>query len=377
MSVEAMSRVWKLDLPHARQAVLLVMADHGNDEGASIFPSTGLIAWKSGYSKRQAQRIIDAMEADGLILQVAEAHGYRPTEYRICWEAAREKPAYEPSKKGRKPRGDKTSPQVGRSDDAPDDASGEGEMSPPGATSRAKRGDTQMSPRTLEPPGEPPTENGPTTSLRSRGELVELSQRLADGIRQNDGKAKVAPESKAWLDPLRLLIDVDRRTVEEVQAVIDFAVEDEFERRVVLSPQKLRKRFGELVQKARASAPATDGPVRIGFRRNGAPTSRSPRAEVVSQFDSAWLATHPSTPELEAEWASIVAEIRASIEDTTFNIWLRPLHLHDAGEELVIGVPGPARGWVQDRFGRLIESAAGKPCQLVVCDCAEQGRRAA
>jgi hypothetical protein len=379
VSVKAMTRVWELDLPHARQAVLLVMADHGNDDGASIFPSAGLIGWKAGYSKRQVQRIIDGMEADGLLIRVADARGYRPTEYRIGWDAATEKPEYEASKKGRKPRGDKMSPQVGRSDVAPDDGLIELEMSPQGATFSPERGDIQMSPRTLEPPGEPPTdeaadaasssENGPIASLRSRRDLTDLSNRLAEGIRRNDAKAKVSPESKAWLDPLRLLLDVDRRTIEEVQAVIDFAVEDEFERRVVLSPAKLRKRFGELVQKAHAASPATDGPVQIGFRRGARPQQV---AQPASVFDSAWLAAHPTTPELDALWAPIADELRGSVDESTFRIWLSGLHLHAAGEQLVIGVHGHAKGWVQDRFGRLIEGAAGRPYELVVCGCEPQ-----
>jgi DNA-binding Lrp family transcriptional regulator len=370
MSIEAMSRVWKLHLPRSKQGVLLAMTDHGDDKGASIFPSTGLIAWKCGLSERQVQRLIREMEVDGLLVRVAEAHGHRPTEYRVEWSAAIEKPEYraEDRRKARERRGVNLTPQEGRHADAPSDSSSQSEMSPPGTTSQGHRDDTQMSPRTLDPPGEPPVENGPTSSLRSRDDLVELSNRLADGIRQNDGKAKVAPESKTWLEPLRLLLDADCRSVEEVQAVIDFAVEDEFERRVVLSPQKLRKRFGELVQKAHAAAPTTDGPVQIGFRRDAGPR-RSARAQATAEFDPAWLAAHPRTPELDAEWTPIADELRASVDESTFRIWLGGLHLHDAGEQLVIGVHGHAKGWVHDRFGRLIEAAAGKPYRLVVCAC--------
>jgi hypothetical protein len=210
------------------------------------------------------------------------------------------------------------------------------------------------------------SENGPTMSLRSRRDLTDLSHRLAEGIRRNDAKAKVSPLSKTWLDPLRLLVDLDGRIVEEVQAVIDFAVEDEFERTVVLSPAKLRKRFGELVQKAHAAAPATDGPVQIGFRRVA---RTQPLVQAASEFDATWLAAHPTTPELDALWAPIADELRASVDESTFRIWLQSLHLHDAREQLVIGVHGHAKGWVHDRFGRLIEVAASRPYRLVVCGC--------
>jgi hypothetical protein len=376
MSVEAMTRVWKLDLPHARQAVLLVMTDHGNDDGESIFPSTGLIGWKCGYSKRQVQRIVDGMEEDGLLVRVAEAHGYRPTEYRVGWDAAQEKPEYKPSKKGRKRRGDNVSPHVGRSDDAPSEASGEGEMSPPGATFPAERGDTQMSPRTLNhqenqtgEAGKPasPSEDRQTASPGPRRELIELSTRLAEGILRNDGKAKVKPESTTWLDPIRLLIDRDGRTVEEVRGVIDYCVTDEFNRKHMHSPAKMRERFTELRMKAieaRMIDPENVGPMK--FRRS--PAARPPHT--VTDCPTA-------PPELQAEWSLATAELRQSVEESTFNVWLAGLHPHESSAgRLVLGCPPHARVWVRDRFGRLIESAVGRPVEIVGCAGAQEARAA-
>lgn len=249
--------VWKLKLKHPQQAVLLAMADHSNDEGGDVYPSAGLIGWKCGYSKRQVQRIIDGMEASGLLELVAEAHGWRPTEYRICFEVAEAKAPYKPSKKG---RGAKVSPQdpgaTGRQDDAPPSSASKSGMSPPGATSTSDRGAIQVSPRTLEPSKEPPSGEDQPTAALLRDELVGLSNRLADRIRANDSKATLAPESEGWLKPLRLLVDRDGRSVEEVERVIDWCQNDEFWRSNILSPRKLREKFTQLTLHMSRSGPA-------------------------------------------------------------------------------------------------------------------------
>jgi hypothetical protein len=62
----------------------------------------------------------------------------------------------------------------------------------------------------------------------------------------NDPKAKVEPESKRWLDSARLLVDTDGRHFEEALAVLEWSQRDEFERTVVLSMPKFRKRYPQL-----------------------------------------------------------------------------------------------------------------------------------
>lgn len=98
-----------------------------------------------------------------------------------------------------------------------------------------------------------------TSSLLCRGELTELSHRLAACILANDPKASVAPDGKGWLDPLRLLIDRDKRSVEEVQRVIDWSQADDFWRRNVLSPAKLRKQFTQLLLSANGAVSKPSG----------------------------------------------------------------------------------------------------------------------
>ena len=77
-----MSQVWDLKLPHASKFVLLAMADHADHDGNNVYPSVRTVALKTGYSVRQVQRIITALEADGLLVAMQQAAG-AATVYRI------------------------------------------------------------------------------------------------------------------------------------------------------------------------------------------------------------------------------------------------------------------------------------------------------
>lgn len=93
MSVQAMARVWELDLPHSERLVLLALADHADHVGDNIYPSIGLIAWKTGYSSRQVQRIIKSL-VDMEILCVVDQPEGRTTVYRMDLTAGTIKEPY-------------------------------------------------------------------------------------------------------------------------------------------------------------------------------------------------------------------------------------------------------------------------------------------
>src|SRR6476619_1834955 len=95
MSAKAMGRVWDLDLPHNKRLVLLAMADHADHEGRNIYPSTNLIAWKTGYSARQVQRVIDTLIEDGILVIVAPARAQRPVTYALDLSAGTIKEPYQ------------------------------------------------------------------------------------------------------------------------------------------------------------------------------------------------------------------------------------------------------------------------------------------
>lgn len=98
-----MARVWTLVLDHAHQSVLMALADHADDNGNNVFPSVEYIAWKTGYGRRQVQRIMSYLRKRGVIVQVAGARLHRPIVYRLNLSAVPSKPPF-------KPRGDKMSP---------------------------------------------------------------------------------------------------------------------------------------------------------------------------------------------------------------------------------------------------------------------------
>ena len=94
MSGKIMGQVWELDLPHAEQLVLLAMADHADHEGNNIFPSVGLVAWKTGYSHRQTQRIIKILVDKGLLVFSDESGMKGTKNYSVAFEHADIKSPY-------------------------------------------------------------------------------------------------------------------------------------------------------------------------------------------------------------------------------------------------------------------------------------------
>lgn len=87
---------------------------------------------------------------------------------------------------------------------------------------------------------------GDFSRAENRPELLQLCSRLADAIILNDPKAKPDPNSKRWLEAMRLLLDKDGRSVAEVERVIDWCQADSFWRSNILSIPTLREKFTQL-----------------------------------------------------------------------------------------------------------------------------------
>lgn len=78
-----MAEVWGLNLKHNEQLILLALADHGDDDGANIWPSLAHLAWKTGYSRRQVKTIMSDLRKRG-VLRVEKAATWRhPPVYRL------------------------------------------------------------------------------------------------------------------------------------------------------------------------------------------------------------------------------------------------------------------------------------------------------
>ncbi len=65
------------------------------------------------------------------------------------------------------------------------------------------------------------------------------------------------------------------------------------------------------------------------------------------------------TPQLARDWASIRAELRSAVPDSTFEIWLAPLTARALVDgTLIVGAPDEIRSWVGDRFAPILKSCA-------------------
>jgi hypothetical protein len=97
MSFEQMVKVWEHDFDHPQQAVMLVLANDADEFGKCIRIALARVAWKTGYTPRQIERIILTLKGTshvpGILRQVAPANMARrlPPEYELDWSKAKQK----------------------------------------------------------------------------------------------------------------------------------------------------------------------------------------------------------------------------------------------------------------------------------------------
>lgn len=104
MSAELMGQVWKLELSHGKQVVLLALADHAHDDGTHCYPGIPYLAWKTGYSERNVTRILGELEDEEIIEAVGEkSGGYgNYSEYHIHIEKGDKKPEFHRKSKAKR-----------------------------------------------------------------------------------------------------------------------------------------------------------------------------------------------------------------------------------------------------------------------------------
>lgn len=151
MAIQQIINVWEHELPHNEQAVALAYADHANEDGTGMWPSTERIAWKTGYTRRTVQRIRAKMVERGLLVKVRDATNNRPNEYEFDWSAVPKKEPFDAAapkgspEEGRKNDAPKTEGE-GRKNDAPSEGGGATRMTPQGRHALRPRGDTHDAP---------------------------------------------------------------------------------------------------------------------------------------------------------------------------------------------------------------------------------------
>jgi hypothetical protein len=75
MSIRLMSDVWRTELPTVEKMVLLVIADHANDEGTQSYPSQATMAAKASISVRTVQRAVNNLVSEGYIRMFKHSGG--------------------------------------------------------------------------------------------------------------------------------------------------------------------------------------------------------------------------------------------------------------------------------------------------------------
>src|SRR6476659_10077954 len=65
-----------------------------------------------------------------------------------------------------------------------------------------------------------------------------------------------------------------------------------------------------------------------------------------------------SKPDLDAIWQATRERLRASVPESTFNLWLAPLEpIGEDGETLYLSAPDNVRAWAERRYRGLISEA--------------------
>lgn len=99
MSIKLISKAWDLDLPTSEKFVLVALADNASDEGI-CWPSVRRVARKVAMHPRAVIRIIDRLEAQGLVVTEEKGGGRKANRYGLHLEAGKALPAFVPSHLG-------------------------------------------------------------------------------------------------------------------------------------------------------------------------------------------------------------------------------------------------------------------------------------
>lgn len=102
-----------------------------------------------------------------------------------------------------------------------------------------------------------PTNQDQPTSLVSNADAIRLSGLLRDLIRARKPDFKEPPLS-SWIRDMEILLRIDMRKPDEIDAVIRWCQQDPFWQNNILSVGKLRKQYDQLELKRRAN-PLTSG----------------------------------------------------------------------------------------------------------------------
>lgn len=102
----------------------------------------------------------------------------------------------------------------------------------------------------------------------ARPEVQQLCEHLVAWLKRN-GETKLPNITMTWRRDMRLMIDVDGRTPKQLADAIDWCQGNAFWRDKVMSPRKLREKYGQLRQQAEADRARATGQGQGGMYGHG------------------------------------------------------------------------------------------------------------
>lgn len=219
MSYKATNWAYDLPLKGSAKPVLVVLADMA-DESNSCFPSQERIASMTGLGSRTVRRAILRLEAAGMITRTAryDKNGHRSSD-RYVLAVGESLPA---------------NLTTGHSDHRSESPSLPANLTAPTGHS----GQVTIN----EPSVEPSVSSSEAVAVRP--DVVYLLDLLDSEIERNGSKRPT--RSKKNTDAMRLLLDRDGKTVQQVEAAIRWCQSDNFWRSNILSAHKLREKYDQL-----------------------------------------------------------------------------------------------------------------------------------
>lgn len=356
MSVRVSSWAWTQELINHRGdlLVLLVLADHAQDDGGGAYPSVGSIAKKARLTRRGVQLALRRLEALGVITATDAGGRHRAVTYRIVMSEAKSL-----RREDAAPRGEVTSAQ-GRSDKhlgakgsspepttepttEPGDASHLGEegglgMGPvDGATgdARPRRGKDPAEKSEISGGGLTPVEQvfAAWTAARDggRGVLTDQRRRLIVSALKAYDLADCVDAVRGWRhSPHHRGDNKQGRVYDSIELLLRDAEHIEL--------------FRDLQRRHSGAA---------GVETSCCPGTAAPAALAATS------------------WSTVTEALTELVDEDTYAVWLSTLHPHgeNAGA-LAVGVSPPLASWVGERFKSVLEAAAGRPVTVVPCGAA-------
>ena len=344
MSVKFMAAVWDLALTQSEAWVLMAYADHADHQGRNIKAGIELIAYKTGFSERQVQRITHKLAADKILVAQTPGNGRgKVAEWRIDLDAAPRK-------------GDMVSPFPPT--DEPERVTPEPERVTQRVTSEALKGDTAMSPEPVNRVNQPEPRDKTTTALSARAResdqpaaaaALTLEQQVAvrflleacPDFAGPVGTVRAHPPAlvAAWATYAARVMTHAKR--DRIKSLSGYLVRNIQAGELPVLPDDEARRFADHVAFARSGVWPSDSPWQ-------------PAPEDAEDFEPEY-ADEPPVVERDHTWEVTRSQLRLQMTPSTFNTWLRDTEAVRNGDTLIVTVASQnALDWIVFRLKTII-----------------------